>query len=306
MGVTVYPRDRSDPDLLIRHADQAMYAAKELGKNQYCQFDIESHVSRKEKLRILEQVPTALEQGQFELFLQPRINLRTRVVEGFEGLIRWNHPQRGLLGPMEFLPYLEYSEFGDEVGRFVMKTAISKLQRWHSDGLPYSLSINLSPSHFLSTGFEADLNNALGHCDKTIRSRLTLELLETTALDDSSVVIERLEACRKLGVDVSLDDFGTGYSSLDYFRRLPVQEIKIDRSFVTNMLQDTEDEMVVRAIIGLSKNFHRRVVAEGIEDEATQQRLLEMGCHLAQGFHFTKPLPAAEALAWSEAFNQGK
>lgn len=207
---------------------------------------------------------------------------------------------------MEFLPYLEYSEFGDEVGRFVMKTAISKLQRWHSDGLPYSLSINLSPSHFLSTGFEADLNNALGHCDKTIRSRLTLELLETTALDDSSVVIERLEACRKLGVDVSLDDFGTGYSSLDYFRRLPVQEIKIDRSFVTNMLQDTEDEMVVRAIIGLSKNFHRRVVAEGIEDEATQQRLLEMGCHLAQGFHFTKPLPAAEALAWSEAFNQGK
>lgn len=304
LGITVYPDDQSGPDLLLRHADQAMYAAKEQGKNQYRVFDLKSHVSRKKKLEVVEQVSLALEQQQFELFLQPRINLRENKVEGFEALIRWNHPERGLLGPFEFLPYLEYTEYAAEVSRFVMKDAVGKLQSWQAEGLDYSLSINLSPSHFLSERFGKDLADALHGCNKSLCSRLTLELLETTALDDTSIVIKRLKTCRTLGVDLSLDDFGTGYSSLDYFRRLPVQEIKIDRSFVTDMLKDPDDEKVVGAIIALSQNFQRRVVAEGIEDAATMERLLEMGCYLAQGFHYTKPLPAAEALAWADNFNQ--
>lgn len=289
LGITIYPDDQSGPDLLLRHADQAMYAAKEQGRNQYRVFDLKSHVSRKKKLQVVEQISAALEQQQFELFLQPRINLRDRKVEGFEALIRWNHPERGLLGPFEFLPYLEYTEYAADISRFVMADAVGKLRSWQSEGLDYSLSINLSPSHFLSNRFGQDLADALDGCDKAFCSRLTLELLETTALDDSSIVIKRLESCRALGVELSLDDFGTGYSSLDYFRRLPVQEIKIDRSFVTDMLNDPDDEKVVGAIIALSQNFQRRVVAEGIEDEATMERLLEMGCYLAQGFHYTKP-----------------
>ena len=304
LGITVYPEDQSDPDLLLRHADQAMYAAKEQGKNQYQFFDVESHVHRKEKLKVIEQIPSALEQGQFELYLQPRVHLGRQWCEGFEALIRWNHPEEGLLGPFHFLPHIEYSEHAAAISRFVMADAVDKLRQWQSRGMDYGLSINLSPSHFLSDGFADDLRKVLADCSQALRSRLTLELLETTALDDSRVVIERLEFCRQQGVDVALDDFGTGYSSLDYFRRLPVQEIKIDRSFVTDMLKDPEDEMVVGAIIGLSQNFHRRVVAEGIEDDATRQRLMAMGCELAQGYHFARPLPAAEALAWADAFNR--
>ena len=304
LGITVYPEDQSGPDLLLRHADQAMYAAKEQGRNQHRFFDVSSHVSRKEKLLVLEQLPRALEEKQFELLLQPRINLLEGNVERFEALIRWNHPERGLLGPAVFLPYLEYTEYAADISRFVMADAVVKLQSWQAKGLDYSLSINLSPSHFLSGRFEQDLGDALAGCDRALCSRLTLELLETTALDDTSIVIERLKSCRGLGVDLSLDDFGTGYSSLDYFRRLPVQEIKIDRSFVTDMLDDPDDEKVVGAIIDLSRNFQRRVVAEGIEDEATRDRLLEMGCYLAQGFHFTRPLPAREALDWAEAFHR--
>ncbi|MFC4260932.1 EAL domain-containing protein [Marinobacter lacisalsi] len=305
LGITVYPDDQAGPDLLLRHADQAMYAAKEQGRNQHRVFDVRSHVSRKKKLQVVEQISAALEQQQFELFLQPRINLRENKVEGFEALIRWNHPERGLVGPFEFLPYIEYTEYAADISRFVMADAIGKLQSWQAEGQNYSLSINLSPSHFLSERFSQDLKDALADCDKSLCSRLTLELLETTALDDASIVIKRLKTCRALGVDLSLDDFGTGYSSLDYFRRLPVQEIKIDRSFVTDMLNDPDDEKVVGAIIALSQNFHRRVVAEGIEDEATRDRLLEMGCYLAQGFYFTRPLPSAEALAWADAFHRG-
>lgn len=306
MGVTVYPEDNADPDLLLRHADQAMYAAKESGKNQYHRFDLNNHVTRKEKLKVLDQVPGALASHQFELFLQPRIDLQRNAVAGFEALIRWRHPQQGILGPVEFLPYLEYTEYADALGRFVMTDAINKLRHWHQAGLPWSISINLSPSHFLSAGFEEDLASALDDCDATLRGRLILELLETTALGDSDTVIKRLQACRAMGVDLALDDFGTGYSSLDYFRRLPVQEIKIDRSFVTDMLSDEEDQMVVGAIIDLSENFHRRVVAEGIEDADTRDRLLEMGCHVAQGYFWARPMPADEAMAWAKRFTREK
>lgn len=306
MGITVYPADNSDTDRLLRHADQAMYAAKESGKNQYRMFDLETHVSRKARVEILEQIPDALSNGQFELFLQPKINLLESSVEGFEALIRWRHPSRGLLSPLSFLPHLEHTEYAAAVGRFVIGDAVEKLKSWKDLGLNYSLSINLSPSHFIGEGFVEDLKSALIGCDDAIRSRLILELLETTALDETDRVISLLSDCRELGVQVSLDDFGTGYSSLDYFRRLPADEIKIDRSFVTDMLDDAEDELIVGAIIGLSKNFKRRIIAEGIENQQTQERLLEMGCQHAQGYFYTKPLPSDEALAWASQFHEAR
>ncbi|WP_417565416.1 EAL domain-containing protein [Marinobacter sp.] len=303
MGVTVFPDDNSDADMLLRHADQAMYGAKEAGKNNYTLFDLDSHFSRKERVRVIEQIDDAIKLGELELYYQPKISFGRHCVEGFEALIRWNHPRKGLLGPGHFLDHIEYTEYARNVGNFVLREAVTQLQNFSQKQLPYSLSVNLSPSHFLGPGFREDLALALNDCPPEIRSRLILEILETTALDDTDRVLENLRACRELGVDISLDDFGTGYSSLDLFRRLPAKEIKIDRSFVMDMLDNNDSDMIVSAIVSLSKSFKRRLVAEGIESFAVEAKLIELGCDLGQGFFYSKPLPLSQALDWAQTFN---
>ncbi|MEC7814934.1 MAG: EAL domain-containing protein [Pseudomonadota bacterium] len=299
MGVTIYPDDDADTDLLIRHADQAMYAAKESGKNAYKLFDLETHFSRKERVRVLEQMAEAIKEKQFELYYQPKVDFSSQTVEGFEALIRWNHPEDGLLGPNTFLEHIEYTEYARSIGRFVIAEAVQNLLDFDKAGLPYSISINLSPSHFLGNSFMLDLESALKPLPKRLRHRLVLEVLETTALDDTELVIRCLNQCRDLGVELALDDFGTGYSSLDYFRRLPVHEIKIDRSFVNDMIEDPDDEMIVKAILGLAQNFGRRVTAEGIETDEIHQRLVALGCNLGQGFYYARPMPFEDALSWA-------
>jgi len=306
MGVTVYPEDDSDTDQLLRHADQAMYAAKEAGKNNYTLFDLDSHLSRKERIKVIEQIGDAIELDQLELYYQPKINFSKQSVEGFEALIRWNHPEGGLMGPGHFLEHIEYTEYAGKVGNFVLREAVRVLKNFHQKQLPYTLSVNLSPSHFLGTGFRDDLAQALDGCPGDIRSHLILEILETTALDDTNRVFEILGTCRELGVDISLDDFGTGYSSLDLFRRLAAQEIKIDRSFVFDMLDNPDSDMIVSAIISLSKSFRRRLVAEGIESAAVESKLVELGCDLGQGFFYSKPLPLEQALQWAQRFDWEK
>ena len=279
-----------------------MYAAKEYGKNRYEHFDLARHFSRKARGRVLDRIGEALAHEQLELHYQPKIDLVGQCVAGFEALLRWNHPTDGLIAPRAFLDHLEYTDHAGAVGRFVLERAIDQLHRLDAESLNYTISVNLSPSHFLSPTFCGDLWSALQDCPPHIRERLVLELLETTALDDSDRVIETLQACRELGVRISLDDFGTGYSSLDYFRRLPAHEIKIDRSFVKDMLDNVDDEMIINAIISLAKSFRRGIVAEGIEDAATQTRLIEMGCEYGQGFFYSRPLPAGAALEWARAF----
>lgn len=302
MGITVYPDDDSDTDMLLRHADQAMYAAKETGKNCFKVFDLESHSSRKERVRVRDQIGRALQQQQMELYYQPKICLRTRSVDGFEALIRWNHPQEGVLGPAHFLEHIEYTEYARTLGNFVIQEAVKRLMEFAQQDLPYTLSINLSPSHFLSQQFRDDISGALEGYPRELRSHLILEILETTAMDGTETVLRNLKACRELGVDISLDDFGTGYSSLDYFRRLPAQEIKIDRSFVMDMLNGVDDSMIVSAIVSLSKSFKRRLVAEGIESADVERKLIELGCDIGQGFFYSKPLPLSQALRWAEDF----
>lgn len=302
MGVTVYPNDDADADVLIRHADQAMYAAKESGKNNYAFFDLDSHFSRKERIKVIEQMGEALKSGQLELYYQPKISFVKQCIEGFEALIRWNHPEYGLLAPSRFLEHIEYTEYARSVGKFVIREAVERLHEFAQQGLHYTLSINLSPSHFLGPDFRDDLAKALADCSSAIRSRLILEILETTALDDTQRVMENLKACRELGVDISLDDFGTGYSSLDLFRRLPAKEIKIDRSFVMDMLENTDNHMIVNAIISLSRSFKRRIVAEGIESIDVETKLMELGCEIGQGFVYSRPLPLDQAMAWASKF----
>ncbi|MDS1308986.1 MULTISPECIES: sensor domain-containing phosphodiesterase [Marinobacter] len=302
MGVTVYPEDNVDSDLLLRHADQAMYAAKETGKNCYKIFDLQSHSSRKERVRVLEQIDTALREQQMELYYQPKICFHHHCVNGFEALIRWNHPKEGVLSPAHFLEHIEYTEHARTLGNFVIREAVKQLMAFARQDLPYTLSVNLSPCHFLSEEFKDDLSSALEDCPIELRSRLILEILETTAMDDTETALRNLKASRELGVDISLDDFGTGYSSLDYFRRLPAQEIKIDRSFVMDMLSDPDDSMIVSAIVSLSKSFKRRLVAEGIENADVERKLIDLGCDLGQGFFYSKPLPLPEALHWAKHF----
>jgi diguanylate cyclase (GGDEF)-like protein len=303
MGVAVYPDDNSDPDLLIRHADQAMYAAKDSGKNCFKIFDVKVHQTRKRKINLLEQLDLALSGNQLEMYFQPKIDLEKQRVDGFEALIRWNHPDEGLLAPAQFLEHLEYTEYAAAVGRFVMADGARKLSQIMEQNLPYSISINLSPSHFLGRQFISDLAQALESIPFEQRNRLVIEVLETTALDEATKVISKLQKCKELGVRVSLDDFGTGFSSLDHFRRLPADEIKIDKSFVMDMLTDREDEVIVDAIIGLSSSFSRKVIAEGVENAQTAARLMDLGCQFAQGFFYSRPQPFEDALVWASTFS---
>ncbi|QSP95583.1 EAL domain-containing protein [Marinobacter salinisoli] len=302
MGVTVYPDDDVDTDLLLRHADQAMYAAKESGKNGYKLFDLETHQSREERARVLEQIGIALEQDQLELYYQPKLNLKQQTIQGFEALIRWNHPEEGVLSPYRFLEHIEYTEYARDVGLFVLDSAVKVVEEFIAQDLPYTLSINLSPSHFLSESFPRDIESALEGRNPEVRNRLILEILETTALDDADRVIRNLGICRELGVDISLDDFGTGYSSLTYFRLLPAQEIKIDRSFVQDMTRGGENNMIVRAIVNLSQSFQRRTVAEGIETKDLEEQVIDLGCETGQGFLYSRPVPYAQAMEWARNF----
>ncbi|WP_170005839.1 putative bifunctional diguanylate cyclase/phosphodiesterase [Marinobacter guineae] len=303
MGVTVYPLDQSDPDILLRHASLALYRAKESGAGQFVTFDIDDHEARREQRRILESIETGFKRSEFQLFYQPRINFRTGAVDGFEGLIRWNHPERGLLLPYDFLGATESTKYESVLGNFVIRTALTTLRQFEADDQRYTISINISPHHFLADDFIPALQAHLRGVSTQLRRRLVLEVLESTAIEDVSTATHTVEACQALGVTVSLDDFGTGFSSLTYFRDLPVDEIKIDKSFVMGMLGNPSDRAIVESIVSLSKRFNRRVVAEGVETKALAQALRKLKCDFGQGYYFSVPLPLDEALAWADEFS---
>ncbi|BES73897.1 hypothetical protein RE428_49150 (plasmid) [Marinobacter nanhaiticus D15-8W] len=302
MGVTVYPDDQSTPDILLRHASQALYIGKESGKGQIVTFDVGQHRARRERLRLLDDIEGALKRSEFELFYQPKINFRNGLIEGFEALIRWNHPERGLLMPNEFLGAIESTRYECLLGDFVIQTALAALQRFEARHQAYSISINISPYHFLNRHFIGALQSHLRGYSTQVRRRLILEVLESTALEDLNTARNTVRGCQALGVLVSLDDFGTGYSSLAYLRDLPVDELKIDKSFVMGMLDNPNDEIIVESIIDLSKRFNRRVVAEGIETKAVAQELRRLKCDFGQGYYFSEALPLGPVMRWADQF----
>jgi|GEM_PF-359029 len=303
MGVTVYPQDQSEPDILLRHASHALYDAKESGKGRFVTFDVGVHQARQERIRILEDIESSLELSQFQLFYQPKINFRNGIVEGFEALIRWNHPEHGLLMPNEFLGATELTKYESILGEFVIRTALTALQQFEASHQNYTISINISPHHFLDKNFIPALQAHLRGCSTQLRRRLVLEVLESTAIEDVGTATNTVKACQALGVTVSLDDFGTGFSSLTYFRDLPVDEIKIDKSFVIGMLDNSSDRVIVESIISLSKRFNRRVVAEGVETKALAQELRGLNCDFGQGYYFSVPQPLEQAIAWADRFS---
>ena len=302
IGVSIYPLDNEDPDTLLRHADQAMYVAKQSGKNCFYIYDPELDMRARDHDDFIKTIRHGLELDQFELFYQPKVNLRTKKLVGAEALIRWRHPERGLLSPAEFLRHIENTDLDIKIGEWVTATAIAQINRWRHAGLDIEVSINISAYHLESQDFLEKLLQQLALYPDMPHGKLQIEMLETAALSNVAVVGEIIEACQKIGVLFALDDFGTGYSSLTYLSNLPVNVLKIDQSFVRDMLEDKGDMAIVQGIIALARAFDRETVAEGIETGHQYQVLLDMGCEIGQGYYIAKPMQADELTRWRATF----
>ncbi len=298
IGVTFCSSDEDDPDSLLRQADQAMYTAKQDGKNRFHVYDPSHDRKAREYNEITTRIRYGLDQGQFVLFFQPKVDLNTHVVIGAEALIRWNHPERGLLLPGEFLPMIQNSELETYLGKWVIDTALGYLDQWHRDGVDLTVSINIAAHHLQSKEFIVDLGERLDRYPDLPRGSLQIEILETAALNDLRKVTEVIDQCKKIGVSFALDDFGTGYSSLTYLRSLPADTIKIDQTFVRDMLNDPGDVAIVTGIIALATAFGREIVAEGVENHQLAKALKKMGCQVAQGFGIAKPMSADHLRQW--------
>ncbi|MBQ0783100.1 MAG: EAL domain-containing protein, partial [Amphritea sp.] len=282
IGVALYPQDDAGADQLIRHADQAMYTAKESGKNCYRLFDTDQDKAVKAQRESLEAIRTALDKQQFVLHYQPKVNMRTGKVTGTEALIRWQHPERGLLSPIEFLPIIENNPMSIELGEWVIDTVLTQISQWQEAGLNLPRnSVNIAAIQIQQTDFTDRLAALLTAHPNVDPRHLELEILETSAIDNLIHVSSTMDACIALGVSFALDDFGTGYSSLTYLKHLPACLIKIDQSFVRDMLVDTDDLAIVDGIIGLAKSFKLDVIAEGVETIEPGTVLLQQGCELA-------------------------
>ncbi len=302
IGVTLYPQDGSDADQLLRHADQAMYVAKQAGKNCYHLFDIAKDVAVKHQRETLEHIRSALYNKEFVLYYQPKVHMRTGKIIGAEALIRWQHPQYGLLPPAAFLPVIENHLLSIELGEWVIETALDQMIEWEVMGLDIPVSVNIGAIQLQQSNFAERLEELLHRHPAANPRNLELEILETSALEDINQVSAVINACKVLGVSFALDDFGTGYSSLAYLKRLPAQMLKIDQSFVRDMLEDTDDLAIIKGIVGLATAFHRTVLAEGVETIAHGEILLAMGCELAQGYGIAKPMPAAALPDWAKTW----
>ena len=298
MGITLYPQDGADADQLMRHADQAMYLAKQAGKNRYQLFDLAQNAAVTSHHEAIAGILHALHGEEFELFYQPKINMRTGEVVGAEALIRWNHPERGLLAPGFFLPAIENEPASVNLGEWAIHSALAQMAQWQAQGLDLLVSVNVAAHQLQQAGFGARLTHILARHPAGLAARLELEVLETSALQDIARVSEIMRGCLALGVRFALDDFGTGYSSLTYLKRLPIQVLKIDQSFVRYMLEDPEALAIVKGIIGLAETFGRGVIAEGVETRAHGARLLALGCEHAQGYGIARPMPASQLPGW--------
>jgi diguanylate cyclase (GGDEF)-like protein/PAS domain S-box-containing protein len=303
IGVSIYPLDNDDPDTLMRHADQAMYVAKNSGKNRYHIFDVALDKQAKDQNEFFKSLCRALELNQFELYYQPKVSLLTKELVGAEALIRWNHPERGVLSPVEFLRHAENTDLDIKIGEWVTASALAQLDRWHEIGLDIEVSINISGYHMESFGFVEKLQKQLANYPKFPFGKFQIEVLETVALDDISKVQEIIKSCNKIGVGFALDDFGTGFSSLSYLSGLTVDTLKIDQSFVRDMLEEKGDMAIVQGIIALAKAFDRHTVAEGIETDRHFQALLDLGCEIGQGYGIARPMPADELYNWKNNYH---
>lgn len=300
LGVTFYPQTENvDADQLLRQSDQAMYQAKLAGKNSYHFFDVTQDISIRGFHESLARISRALIEHELLLYYQPKVNMRTGTVIGAEALIRWQHPEKGLLPPAAFLPIIENHSLAIEIGEWVIKSALTQMEIWHEAGLDIPVSVNVCARQLQQTNFVNRLREILAQHPGIMPSCLELEVLETSALEEIDKITKIIEECREIGVRFALDDFGTGYSSLTYLKFLPVAVLKIDQSFVRNMLEDPDDLAILQGVLGLASAFRRKVIAEGVETVNQGEMLLQLGCEFAQGFGIARPMPADEIPSWA-------
>ena len=303
LGITFYPQeDVIDAEQLLRQADQSMYQAKQAGKNCYHFFNVELEQNLRGHNESLGRIRRALDHGEFVLFYQPKVNMRTGAIIGAEALIRWQHPERNLLLPGEFLPVIEDHPLAVDIGEWVIDTALTQMEVWQAAGLNIPVSVNVSARQLQHVDFVEHLKKLLAAHPSISPGNLQLEVLETSALELAGAT-QVIKACRELGLMFALDDFGTGYSSLTYLKRLPVTEIKIDQSFVHNMLDDPDDLSILEGVLGLANAFRLQTIAEGVELIEHGTVLLQIGCDLAQGYGIARPMPAHLLPGWFEAWS---
>jgi diguanylate cyclase (GGDEF)-like protein len=300
VGIALFPEHGGDVDTLLQRADVAMYLAKEThtGRELYAG-DRDQNSAR--RLTLLGELRRAIEREELDLFYQPKVELGTGRVAGVEALLRWDHPRLGSVAPDEFIVAAEQTGLMRSLTRFALERSLQQWQVWHKQGLEVNIAVNLSRRSLLDPNFVEDVLEILDTC-RVPHARLLLEITESSIMADPVRAAEVCHRLNDLGIGLSLDDFGAGYSSLGYLKRLPVQEIKIDKSFVLGMSEDENDEVIVRSTIDLAGNLGLRVVAEGIETRQVWDRLQELGCDLAQGFFLGRPMPGSSIKSWFDDF----
>jgi diguanylate cyclase (GGDEF)-like protein len=296
-GVVVYPRDGADVHTLLKHADTAMYAAKALGPNHYRFYDPVMSAEVAEQLALRDDLRLALEREQLELYYQPIIDARSGRIAAAEALLRWNHPVKGLLSPAGFIDVAEQTGLIDPIGEWALGEALCMASRWRSlSGGEVRVHVNLSAHQLRQGGFVSQVQQALTRAGLPARA-LDLEMTESALIEDAERVTALLDALKEIGVKLSIDDFGTGFSSLSYLKRLPVDTIKIDKSFVDGLPNDGRDAALVESVLTLGQRLGCSVVAEGVENAEQVRWLGRHGCNYLQGYHFSRPVTRAQFLA---------
>lgn len=301
IGIASYPEHGSDPQSLMRHADVAMYVAKRSNRG-HAVYSEEFYQPSQDLLRLLGDLRRAIENDELVLYFQPKIDLQTGATSHVEALVRWVHPQRGFISPAEFIPFAEQTGFIRTITRYVMEKAIYQSKLWRDKGWDITISFNISSRDLINPELPKLIEDELTK-HGVEPHRIAIEVTESGFMEDPALALDILKRLEKLGVALSIDDYGTGFSSLSYIKKLPVRELKIDQSFVKNMVNDKNDAIIVKSTIDLGHNMGFKVVAEGVEDIESLKLLKKLGCDHAQGYFMSKPLPADKFESWIEDNN---
>lgn len=305
IGISIYPQNGQTIDLLLRNADIAMYLAKSAGANQYQYYTEELNTKNIEKLEKEAEIRDALLNHEFELYFQPQINITTNEIQSLEALIRWNHPRKGLLLPIDFIAIAEESNLIEEIGDWTLRTACNQVRQWIDEGInPVRVAVNISPKqarHYNFTNKVKQIINETGISP----SHLELELTENVLINNPNVVLTIAEL-KELGIHIALDDFGTGYASLNFLRHIPVDKLKIDQSFIKNIVSKSTDDAIVQAIISIARSLKLEVIAEGVESSAQVERLKNLNCEEVQGYYYHKPMTTEDCRQFLIAISMEK
>jgi diguanylate cyclase (GGDEF)-like protein len=302
VGVALVGYGEESTEVMLQHAQQAVFFAKRAGGGRIHFFDAGQALEEQQEQQVRERIREGIGKHEFLLAYQPKVDMAAGRVIGFEALVRWQHPERGLLRPVAFVSLIEDHELVEQLGDWALAEAVWQAAQWHAAGVHTSISVNISPRHLLRADFIERLRMHLQRHPELPPGVLELEILETTAIKDFAAVAEFIGGCKSLGVPVVMDDFGTGYSSLTYLRELPVDAIKLDQSFVRGMLDDPEDEAIVRGILVMARGLGRRTIAEGVESVAHGDALIALGCNLGQGYGIARPMAPDDVPGWIRSF----